>query len=263
MGVEMKSRLAEASENYEAGKFEQAAEGFRAVLETNSRNALARQGLAQCLNRLRQYEEATEECNRALELEPELAIPYAVLGSIYHRQRCFEKSEAASRRAIELDSSLLDPYVCLGATLMEQQRLEEAISVLHKALELSPNDSIARYNLSITYTRQKRHAEAVREALRAFRLGPSTRTGKLLVTSILIRLEEHRALFSLFVLVLLLIPFLFPTLATLPIFLLIMVRLAFGIRTHLQSRQPTRAVQLLVLVLTLTGLYTYHLLYGL
>ena len=260
----MNTILAEAKRDYEAGRFEQATKKYRMILDADPENALAHQGLAQCLNRLGQYGEAAVECSRALELDPGLAIAHTILGgSIYFRQQRFEEGEAALRKAIELDPALEEAYVSLGATLSEQERFQEAEPVLRRALELNPNRSITHYNLSIAYGRQKRYAAALREALRAFQLEPSMRIGWAMILGVLGYLEEHRLLFLLLRACFLILPFLVPSLLTLPLFVLGTGYLTLGIVLDLRSGQRVRGVALLLLVVALVALYVYRMLYGL
>ncbi|MCR4408586.1 MAG: tetratricopeptide repeat protein [Anaerolineae bacterium] len=259
----METILAEAKQDYEAGRLKQAAEKYRMILDANPDDALAHQGLAQCLNRFARYEEAIEECNRALELDPGLAIPHSFLGSIYFRQHRFEEGEIEFRRAIELDPALEEAYISLGATLSEQERFQEAESVLRRALELNPNRSITHYNLSIAYGRQKRYHAALREALRAFQLEPSMRIGWAIILGVLGYLEEHRLLFLLLRACFLILPFLVPSLLTLPLFALGIGYLTLGIVLDLRSGRRARGVTLLLLVVALVAMYVYHMIYSL
>lgn len=261
----MNTILAEAKRDYEAGRFEQATKKYRMILDADPENALAHQGLAQCLNRLGQYGEAAVECSRALELDPGLAIAHTILGgSIYFRQQRFEEGEAALRKAIELDPALEEAYVSLGATLSEQERFQEAESVLRRALELNPNRSITHYNLNIVYAQQRRYSDALREALRAFQLGPSIRTGLAMISVFLAYLAARRlSLFYLLLSLFLCLPFLVPSLLTLPLFVLFIGYWTMGVLSDLRSGQRVRGVALLLLVVALVALYVYRMLYGL
>jgi tetratricopeptide (TPR) repeat protein len=260
----METMLAKAKRDQMAGKFQRAAEKYRRILETDPENALAHQGLAECLNSLGQYEEAAEECNRALELDPELAIPYAVLGGgIYYRQQRFEEGEAALRRAIELDPALEEAYVSLGITLSKQERLQEAVDALQKALEVNPKRSLTYYNLGVVYIRQKRYSNALRETFRAFKLGPSIQTGKAVIWVGLRWLAEHPALFYLSVMILAILPVVLSSFLAIPLAVLIVGLLAGGVWWHFRAGNRTTALVQLLLTVAVAALYAYDILFGL
>jgi tetratricopeptide (TPR) repeat protein len=261
---EMETLLTEAKQYYMAGKFREAAELYRTITGTEPNNAYAHQGLAQCLNRLGQFEEAAEECRQALALNSGLAIPYTILGgSVYPRQRRYGESEAALKKATELDPACIEAHISLGATLSMQERFQEAIASLQKALALQPDSGIAHHNLSVVYARQKRHLDALKEASRAFQLEPSFKMAESWVLTALGCLAEHRALFFLFWLVILLPPYVTRSLLTAPLWVFIIWRITYGARSDLRSGRRARGITQLALGAISAVLYVYNLVYGL
>jgi tetratricopeptide (TPR) repeat protein len=252
----MEALFIEAEQDYTDGKFQEAAEKYRMIIEAEPENAIAHQGLAQCLNRLGEFEEAAKECNRALELDTDLAIPYAVLGgSIYFRQRRHRESEAALRKAIALDPTCEEARISLGATLSRQGRLEEAVVALKEALELNPDRSIAHYNLGLVYGKQERYSDALREAFRAFQLGPSFQTAELTVLAAWACLKRHRGLLLTAWVICVLLPVLTRSLLALPLFALAAGFLFYGVILHFRAGRKTRGVILLLVGLAMTTLY--------
>jgi len=248
--------LAEAREDYKAGKIQRALSKCRMALEIDPENPWVYQELARCLYHLRNYKEAASACKRALELKPDLANPHVILGYIYYRQGDFQASETELRKALEIDPFLEEAYAALGVVLAEQERFDEANSLLKKALELNPSRGTTYYNLGVNYARQGRYAEALREIFRSFRVSPSLRAGIGALSTLLEYLStRHRFLFSLLLALLLLSAFTIYSLGGIVMFTIISGYLVWAGISLLKSGKRQQGIILLLIVAILVALY--------
>ena len=168
----------------EQGRYEEAIDAFRAILEIDPESPPAYAGVGDALFRMRRYEDALAALARALSLQPDLPVAGSVhrlmgrceqeLGrpddALPHYQRALE-IDSADARAIELLARLqfvrerylesfdlfrtlveIDPanaqnHANLGATLYHLGRVEDAIGSFEHALSLDPTLETVRTTL--------------------------------------------------------------------------------------------------------------------
>jgi tetratricopeptide (TPR) repeat protein len=169
--------LDEARRDLEAKRNAQAIAKFREMVSRDPNNALAYQGLAQGLNRLRRYHEAEQASRAALELDPKLAIPHEILAFILAKRGQYAESRSEAESAIRLDPNAVSAFVTLGHLQVVEGQLQDAEESLKRAVLIDAGNFRAHYNLAICYWREKRFDESLHEAWQAFKLSPSADTG--------------------------------------------------------------------------------------
>ncbi len=155
---------------HEMKRYEEALEAEKKALELAPENARYYNSLGVTLHEMKRYEEALEEKKKALELEPENAEYYDSLGVTLHGMKRYEEALEAGKKALELDPENARYYDNLGATLHEMKRYEEALEATEKALELDPENARYYNSLGVTLHEMKHYEEALEEKKKALEL---------------------------------------------------------------------------------------------
>jgi tetratricopeptide (TPR) repeat protein len=151
------------------GKWDQAAEEYRTVLEMNPNLP----GIHYRLGRIilskpetpTTREDARKEFEQELRINPSNAGAEFVLGELARQADRFPEAIERFTRATKLDAMFADAYLGLGRSLLSADRATEAVPPLEHAVKLQPANPTAHFLLSNAYRRAGRTADAEREAL--------------------------------------------------------------------------------------------------
>ncbi len=211
---------------YKEGKFEEAAEAFRQVVNLNLNSFLAYYYLGASLVASRRYGEAIEPLKIALDLQPEYIQAHMALGDAYLKQgdsaearaeylraldlqpnyapafdglgRLFESignekaAEEQYRKALQINVAFADAYTHLGDLYLRQERLDEAIALFLQAISVKLDFSSAYTRLGVAYARQRRFDDAIAAARRSQELAPSDPEPYVALARIYLDLESYR-----------------------------------------------------------------------
>ncbi len=102
------------------------------------------------------YEEALESSRRLLELNPNSAIAHLLAADVYHDNEVFGEetmavAERLCRRAMELAPQSSSPYRLLGWIFLARGRLDEGIQMMKKAIQVEPEISRPYCDLGRAY----------------------------------------------------------------------------------------------------------------
>lgn len=143
------------------GRAEEALELYERALALEPDHAGAHNNMGLALVELGRLEEAEERFRRALELDPASADARHNLGLLAARRGRHEEAARHQREALRLDPYRADAELALGTALASAGREEEAMESWRRALELDPGNPEASHNLSIVLIRRGEHTEAV------------------------------------------------------------------------------------------------------
>jgi serine/threonine protein kinase/tetratricopeptide (TPR) repeat protein len=180
------------------GRFEEARQQFRRIVEMQPLHAEAHIGQASALEALNRPEEAERAYRTAIQLKPDYWGGYNELGYFYYRQGRYseaaeqfthvvqltpdnsrgfsnlgamhhlmgshEEAAANFRRSLDLYPNA-DAYSNLGTILIFQARYREAASMLEKAVEIQPGDYAHWGNLGQAYRQSEAGREKAKQAL--------------------------------------------------------------------------------------------------
>ncbi len=211
---------------YKEGKYEDAAEAFRQVVNINLNSFLAYYYLGASLVASRRYGEAIEPLKYALDLQPDYIQAHVVLGDAYLKQgdsnearaeylraldlqpsyapaidglgRLFEsigkqtEAEEQYRRALQINVAFADAYTHLGDLYLRQDRLDDAIDLFLKAISVKLDFSSAYTRLSVAYARQGRSDDAIAAARKSQELSPSDPEPYVALARIYLDLQAYR-----------------------------------------------------------------------
>lgn len=151
------------------GKWDEAAEEYRAVLKKNP----GVPGIHYLLGRLilskpkttTTMDDAKREFEEELKINPSNAGAEFVLGEIARQAQQTPQAIEHFSRAAKLDAGFADAFLGLGRSLLEADRSAEAITPLQTAVKLQPDNPTAHFALANAYRLAGRTEDADREFL--------------------------------------------------------------------------------------------------
>ena len=136
---------------FEAERYSEAVESYRAVLEIDEDFALAYAGMGTALFGERRYVQALEAMAQALSLQPELptaAALYLHMGRAERELGHIEEAAAHFERATEIDPDNVEPLLDLANLRIGQGRSAEADRILRSVRESRTGDPATLHNVA-------------------------------------------------------------------------------------------------------------------
>lgn len=142
--------LANAVEELQQGKLEQADKSFSKVISSNpdDPNALHFGGITKY--QLGSYDKALDLLNRAIQVAPNYAEVHNSHGIVLLEQREYEKARQSFQQAVDLKADYANAYTNLGSSLKELGRLHEACNAYETAISIDATNREATYKLAAT-----------------------------------------------------------------------------------------------------------------
>lgn len=249
-----------AKKDYANGRHKAAIKKLQEFIASNPQSALGHVEIARNLLALDWYEESIAEAQRALKLEPQLAIPHLILAQAYWAKQRFKESEAEARKALEIEPDLAPAYGVLGLVATSQNRLHEAINSLRKCISIEPDESWYHVSLGVAYQMDGQHIAATAEYRCAFEIDQSFEAAWRMVLG---HIARHRRLFNVVAIGSLLLMFLVRSPLTVPIIAFWTAFVIGNVVFHFRMGKRRNGLIGFLLLLALTVLYVYNLLYGL
>lgn len=145
--TEVQALFAEAVHLHRAGKYRDAVELYRRVLDSEADDPRVFNNLGSAWLSLGERERAQEAFRRAIELDPRYAAAWSNLGLVLEATGAPNEALAAFRTALELDPGNPSASVNLAIRYHESGLLEEAERLLEEALGRDPLMPEAHYEL--------------------------------------------------------------------------------------------------------------------
>jgi tetratricopeptide (TPR) repeat protein len=143
-------------DHYQAGRYREAIECSRQVLQADAGNADAwyLEGVASL--KLGRKADAESAFKRALRVRLDFTDAYAILGVALAQQGKLDEALTHFQRALELDPNIADVHNNLGCALRDLGRENEAALYFREAVRLNPDHSMALASLVHIYTGRSR-----------------------------------------------------------------------------------------------------------
>lgn len=158
-----------------AGRYEDALEAFRSVLELDPDSATAHYDLGVTYARMGRPEEAVDEYERALELQPgglQAAKILNNLGALAQAEGNLASAATFFERAVEASPAHLESHYNLAMIRLRNGMTDEAIELLERASSLAPDHEQVHLGLGRAYMAAGRAEDAYRSLLLVRRLDP-------------------------------------------------------------------------------------------
>ncbi len=136
-----------AVQHHQAGRFPQAEQLYRQVLNVQPQNPDAMHLLGVLAQQVGKLDIAVQLISRAISIKPNEPLYYANLSEAWRRAGRPDQSELVCRRGIEVDPNFFTNYINLGVALQELRKFGEAVDVLKRATQMDPKSSQAWTNL--------------------------------------------------------------------------------------------------------------------
>ena len=156
------------AETFESqGKWLEAADIYRKILEKNLKLPDIHFRLGRLLLAQPQTAESTEEARKEFEqelaIDPTNASAEFWLGEISRRDGQSAEAIPHYTSALRLDPTLAEAMLALGMAFNSEGRFSDAISPLERYAKIVPEDPAGHYQLAMAYARTGRKEDSVRE----------------------------------------------------------------------------------------------------
>lgn len=145
-------------------KLEKAKKYFEKVIEIDSNNAVAHNGIGMVYlkkttssnmdikkNIDKYYNLALDEFNTAIKVNPQFATAYNNAGKVLQLQGKLDEAESSYYKAIKIEPKFADAIENLGTILYEKDQIDAAIDRFQEAIYINQKNSSAYYNLGKAY----------------------------------------------------------------------------------------------------------------
>lgn len=139
----------------EAGRYENAIEAAKKVIELNPNSEMAVYNLGIMYQKLERYDEAVKTFQDALRLKPDYDAAYYMIGFCYSKQKKFREAIEAFKNYVALVPDSADAWLNIGISYMQLKDFDNALEPLKKCVDLRPDYGVALFNLAITYLNLK------------------------------------------------------------------------------------------------------------
>ena len=160
------------SEFLARGAYAEALECYQQVVNLDSRDAVARNGLGTALAQLVRFNDAEYQFRRAIGIRPGFVEAHFNLARVLQSRGLVDESELPLRRALKLKPSYIEARVSLGMSLKLLGRLQEARDCYEKALRAAPRNVQALVGRGQIEALEGRFAEAEAAYRRALEVDP-------------------------------------------------------------------------------------------
>src|SRR6266480_2064812 len=154
------------------GAYAEALECYQQLVNLDSRDAVARNGLGTALAQLTRFNEAEDQFRRAIGIRSGFVEAHFNLAGVLQSRGRLDESELPLRRALKLKPSYIDARVSLGMSLRLLGRLQEARDCYEQALRAAPRNVQALVGTGQIEGLEGRFAEAEAAYRRALEVDP-------------------------------------------------------------------------------------------
>jgi tetratricopeptide (TPR) repeat protein len=130
------------------GRFEEAADQFKQIIQTRPDHVPAHCGLGLTFQSQGRFAEAIDRYRRALEIEPSCAEAHSNLADLLSGQNKSDEAIVHYRRALRADPNYVHAHCNLGVELSAAGQLNEAVEHFRRALQIDPQYTEAHNNLA-------------------------------------------------------------------------------------------------------------------
>lgn len=193
MAMTIAQALELAVDHHRAGRFAEAGQIYRGILETAPGHQDALHLLGLIAHQTGDNAGAAELIGRAIGAAPGIAMFHYHLGVVQAALKRTAEAAGSLRTAIEIDPRMPGPRTELALCLLGEGKDREASALLKEAIELDPGDAVAVRNLAVCCANLGLLDDAENHARRAVELDPADAGGWNNLAGILISRGEPAA----------------------------------------------------------------------
>lgn len=170
--VEVSETINTAVRHHQAGRYAEAVESYRQLLQTDPSFAEVYVNIGIVLKAQGQINEAIANYKQAIQLKPELDEAYYNLANVLKEQQRYTEAIENYTQAIRLKPDFAQAYYNLGNALRSNKQLTEAIDNYKQAVRFKPDYAIAYHNMAMTLKDIGQGAEAIENYRKVIRFKP-------------------------------------------------------------------------------------------
>jgi tetratricopeptide (TPR) repeat protein len=157
---------------HQAGRYHEAEQLYRALLEQLPGHADAQNNLGHLLETLNRPADALRHYTRAIEIKPDFPEALLNLGNVLQTLGRYEEAILRYESAFRLKPDFAETQLNIGNALQALERNQEAVARYKKALALRPDFAEAHYHLGSALEKVDRWDEAAAHYERAIAIKP-------------------------------------------------------------------------------------------
>ncbi len=161
------------SDLFRAGKYDEAAEKFRKVIERYPAQYEGYFNLGLALLKKGEVDPAIAALEKASEVNPQSVESLFALGEGYFAKGESEKAQASFSKAIALNPESPMAHYNLGLVFYKLGKNEEALAALEKSIALKPDNASAHYQAGLAAIRLQSFERAIESFQQFLRLEPN------------------------------------------------------------------------------------------
>jgi predicted O-linked N-acetylglucosamine transferase (SPINDLY family) len=161
-----------ALQHHQAGRFQQAAEIYRQILQIQPDHADALHLLGVIAHQGGQHALALDLISRAIQSAPSIALYYCNIAPVLLALDQKNEALACYQKVVELQPDHVEALNNIGHLQQQLGRVDEAVASYQRAITIKPDYAEAHYNLGITLMSQGRREEALASNRKALKHKP-------------------------------------------------------------------------------------------
>lgn len=132
--------FAKALQLYRTGKLDEAEKEYKALIEGDSRSALAYVGLVRVYLKQKKLDDASDAAAKAVELAPPLSAAHVAMGEVYFRQAKMNEAEKEFLTEVKRGTKDARAYLGIAKLYAAYSFHKSAKQMIDRAYELDPAD---------------------------------------------------------------------------------------------------------------------------
>jgi len=165
--------MAEGSDFFRSGRWDEAIERFKKVTEKYPSNYEGYYNLGLSYLKKKEVDPALAALEKAVEINPQSVESFFAMGEGYFAEGESEKALQSFSRAIELKPESPLAHYNLGLVFYKLGKNEEALAAFEKAIELKPDNASAHYQAGLAAIRLQSFGKALKSFQEFLRLEPN------------------------------------------------------------------------------------------
>lgn len=160
---------------YEIGKFSEAAENYSKYIELSPNEAKAYNYRGLAYTKLKEYKKAIQDFSQAIKIDAAFIPPYLNRAEAYIKLEEFEKAAKDLTKLIKMEPKNINAYYARGICYSKDEDHYKAIEDFTKVIKLDPEYVEAYVNRGLCMYYTKDYSGAIDDWYRAIKLDPGLR----------------------------------------------------------------------------------------
>ena len=157
---------------YQGLEYDRARDLIGQAIQQDGKKALYHYNLGLACEKAGQLDEAVRAYQQGLQLKSNYVEAHSNLGTVYREQGDLKSAVLAFERAVAIKPDYAGGYNNLGVVFKEQGDLDRAIGAYQQALRLNPRNAESHYNLGMVYLGREQSEEATAAFRQAIDINP-------------------------------------------------------------------------------------------